>query len=61
MLKKLDELEEHPDFYVRTEEEILLTSEDKIKSRIDFNKVPNILFHEIEFLYTLYTFYIYWV
>lgn len=29
MLKKLDELEEHPNFYIRTEENILLNSQDQ--------------------------------
>lgn len=39
MLAKLDSLEEHPDFYLRTEEDVLLASEDKIKSGETFEKV----------------------
>lgn len=38
MLKKLDELEEHPDFYVRTEEDVLLAPESEIKSGATFEK-----------------------
>lgn len=39
MLKKLDELEEHPTFYERFEEEILLASETALKSGKMFEEV----------------------
>ena len=39
MLKKLDELEEHPDFYVRTEEDVLLAPESEIKNGANFENV----------------------
>lgn len=39
MLKKLDELEEHPDFYLRTEEQIFLDSQDKNISDTILNEV----------------------
>lgn len=39
MLKKLDELEEHPTFYERTEEEILLTPEAMLKPGKTFEEV----------------------
>ncbi|XP_032455346.1 putative gamma-glutamylcyclotransferase CG2811 isoform X2 [Nasonia vitripennis] len=38
MLTKLDELEEHPEFYVRTEEDVLLAPENEIKSGATFEK-----------------------
>lgn len=37
MLEKLDELEEHPEFYVRTEENVLLATEN---SNDSFDEVP---------------------
>lgn len=39
MLKKLDELEEHPAFYERTEEEVLLTPESILKPGKTFEEV----------------------
>lgn len=39
MLKKLDELEEHPLFYERTEEEVLLIPEAIFKSGKTFEEV----------------------
>lgn len=39
MLKKLDELEEHPNFYVRTEEDALLAPENEIKKGASFERV----------------------
>lgn len=39
MLKKLDELEEHPAFYERTEEEILLAPEAALKPGKSFEEV----------------------
>lgn len=39
MLKKLDELEEHPTFYERFEEEILLAPETALKSGKTFEEV----------------------
>lgn len=44
MMEKLDELEEHPDFYVRSEENILLAPEDAIKNGAKFENVMNYLF-----------------
>lgn len=39
MLKRLDELEEHPTFYERTEEEVLLAPEAVFKSGKTFEEV----------------------
>lgn len=39
MLKKLDELEEHPKFYERTEEKILLAPEASFKLGKTFEEV----------------------
>lgn len=39
MLKRLDELEEHPTFYERTEEEVLLAPEAAFKSGKTFEEV----------------------
>ncbi|KAG7189140.1 hypothetical protein KM043_008708 [Ampulex compressa] len=39
MLKKLDELEEHPDFYERTEEDVLWATEAKLKAKNNFEEV----------------------
>lgn len=39
MLKKLDELEEHPSFYERTEEEVLLAPEAMLKPGKTFEEV----------------------
>ncbi|KYM87051.1 hypothetical protein ALC53_03668 [Atta colombica] len=39
MLKRLDELEEHPQFYERTEETVLLASEAAFKSEKTFEEV----------------------
>jgi gamma-glutamylaminecyclotransferase len=39
MLKKLDDLEEHPNFYVRTEDSVLLAPESKIKHGASFESV----------------------
>lgn len=39
MLKKLDELEEHPKFYERTEEKILLAPEAALKPGKTFEEV----------------------
>lgn len=39
MLKKLDELEEHPAFYKRSEENILFALESKVKSMDKFEEV----------------------
>lgn len=39
MLKRLDELEEHPTFYERTEEEVLLAPETVFKSGKTFEEV----------------------
>lgn len=55
MLAKLDELEEHPNFYIRTEEDVLLATEDKIKNGENFEKVLKI-FYLIFLLLINYTF-----
>lgn len=39
MLTRLDELEEHPTFYERTEEEILLAPETTLKPGKTFEEV----------------------
>ncbi|XP_014212003.1 putative gamma-glutamylcyclotransferase CG2811 isoform X2 [Copidosoma floridanum] len=39
MLKSLDELEEHPNFYVRTEEDVLLASENGLKKGANFEDI----------------------
>lgn len=39
MLKRLDELEEHPKFYERTEEKVLLASEAALKPEKTFEEV----------------------
>lgn len=39
MLKKLDELEEHPKFYKRTEEKVLLAPESVLKFGKNFEEV----------------------
>lgn len=39
MLKKLDELEEHPTFYERSEEDLLVAPEGKTKSSDNFEEV----------------------
>ncbi|XP_018393960.1 PREDICTED: putative gamma-glutamylcyclotransferase CG2811 isoform X2 [Cyphomyrmex costatus] len=39
MMERLDELEEHPKFYVRTEETVLLTSEASLKPGKTFEEV----------------------
>ncbi|XP_015609380.1 putative gamma-glutamylcyclotransferase CG2811 isoform X2 [Cephus cinctus] len=39
MLTKLDELEEHPSFYVRTEDDVLLSPESEIKSGNNFDEM----------------------
>lgn len=41
MLKKLDELEEHPAFYERFQEDILWATEAKAKSATNFDEVIN--------------------
>ena len=42
MLKRLDALEEHPQFYERTEETILLASETALKPGKIFEEVMNL-------------------
>lgn len=42
MLEKLDELEEHPSFYVRTEEDVLMAPAANLKTDINFEEVPNL-------------------
>lgn len=49
MLKKLDELEEHPTFYERSEEDVLVAPEGKAKSSDNFEEV-DIAFKNISFL-----------
>lgn len=39
MLEKLDELEEHPTFYERSEESVMLAPEAKIKANGNFEEV----------------------
>ncbi|XP_011496426.1 PREDICTED: putative gamma-glutamylcyclotransferase CG2811 [Ceratosolen solmsi marchali] len=39
MLKKLDDLEEHPNFYVRTEDNVLLAPESEIKRGESFESI----------------------
>ena len=39
MLENLDKLEEHPNFYVRTQEDLLLAPESKINSGETFERV----------------------
>lgn len=39
MLKKLDELEEHPNFYERTEEDVLLAPETTLKPGKTYEEV----------------------
>lgn len=39
MLKRLDELEEHPTFYERTEEEVVLAPEAMLKAGKTFEEV----------------------
>lgn len=39
MLKKLDELEEHPTFYERSEENVLIAPEAKAKASDNFEVV----------------------
>lgn len=48
MLKKLDELEEHPTFYERSEEDLLVAPEGKTKSSDNFEEV-DIVFRNISF------------
>ncbi|XP_043473920.1 putative gamma-glutamylcyclotransferase CG2811 isoform X2 [Leptopilina heterotoma] len=50
MLKKLDELEEHPDFYLRTEEHILLDSQDQNISDTILNEDTSLIKAWIYFL-----------
>ena len=42
MLKRLDALEEHPQFYERTEETVLLASETALKPGKIFEEVMNL-------------------
>ncbi|CAL1679904.1 unnamed protein product [Lasius platythorax] len=50
MLKRLDELEEHPTFYERTEEEVLLTPEATLKPGKTFEEVGELTKAWIYFL-----------
>ncbi|XP_061939617.1 putative gamma-glutamylcyclotransferase CG2811 isoform X4 [Apis cerana] len=50
MLKKLDELEEHPAFYKRSEENILFAPESKVKSMDKFEEVSTLIKVWIYFL-----------
>ncbi|XP_025157240.1 putative gamma-glutamylcyclotransferase CG2811 isoform X2 [Harpegnathos saltator] len=50
MLKKLDELEEHPAFYERTEEEILLAPEAMLKPGRTFEEISELTRAWIYFL-----------
>ncbi|XP_051164418.1 putative gamma-glutamylcyclotransferase CG2811 isoform X2 [Leptopilina boulardi] len=50
MLKKLDELEEHPNFYIRTEENILLNSQDQNIADTILNENTNLIKAWIYFL-----------
>lgn len=50
MLKRLDELEEHPTFYERTEEEVLLAPETAFKSGKTFEEVGELTKASIYFL-----------
>lgn len=42
MLMNLDELEEHPSFYVRTEHEVQLIPESEIKTDVPLDKIENV-------------------
>ncbi|XP_033318833.1 putative gamma-glutamylcyclotransferase CG2811 isoform X2 [Bombus bifarius] len=42
MLKKLDELEEHPTFYERSEEDLLIAPEGKTKSSDNFEEISTL-------------------
>ncbi|XP_017788823.1 PREDICTED: putative gamma-glutamylcyclotransferase CG2811 isoform X2 [Habropoda laboriosa] len=50
MLKKLDELEEHPTFYERSQENVLWASEAKAKSSDNFEEVSTLIKVWIYFL-----------
>lgn len=50
MLTKLDELEEHPNFYERSEEDVLLAAESKLKSSKNFEEVARLTKAWIYFL-----------
>ncbi|XP_623476.1 putative gamma-glutamylcyclotransferase CG2811 isoform X4 [Apis mellifera] len=50
MLKKLDELEEHPAFYKRSEENVLFAPESKVKSMDKFEEVSTLIKVWIYFL-----------
>ncbi|XP_015428580.1 PREDICTED: putative gamma-glutamylcyclotransferase CG2811 isoform X2 [Dufourea novaeangliae] len=43
MLKKLDELEEHPAFYERSETDVLIAPEAKVKANENFEEVGTML------------------
>ncbi|XP_066587477.1 putative gamma-glutamylcyclotransferase CG2811 isoform X2 [Prorops nasuta] len=50
MLKSLDELEEHPNFYVRSEEEVYLATDADYKSKANFAEVGTLTKAWIYFL-----------
>ncbi|XP_053995506.1 putative gamma-glutamylcyclotransferase CG2811 [Hylaeus anthracinus] len=50
MLKKLDELEEHPAFYQRSEADVLMAPEAKIKTNDNFEEVGTLMKVWIYFL-----------
>ncbi|XP_014487478.1 PREDICTED: putative gamma-glutamylcyclotransferase CG2811 isoform X2 [Dinoponera quadriceps] len=50
MLRRLDELEEHPTFYERTEEEVLLTPEARLRPGKTFEEVGELTKAWIYFL-----------
>lgn len=52
MLKKLDELEEHPKFYERTEEKILLALETALKPGKTFEEVIRLLHVHIYLIFS---------
>lgn len=52
MLKKLDELEEHPTFYERSEEDLLIAPEGKAKSSNNFEEV-DIVSSQLLFLFKI--------
>ncbi|XP_012260078.1 putative gamma-glutamylcyclotransferase CG2811 isoform X2 [Athalia rosae] len=49
-MKYLDELEEHPDFYVRTEDEVRLITDSEYKNEAKFDEVGELIKAWIYFL-----------
>ncbi|KAL2718035.1 gamma-glutamylaminecyclotransferase C isoform X1, partial [Vespula squamosa] len=50
MLTRLDELEEHPNFYERTEEDVFMATESKLKSNSNFEEIGTLTKAWIYFL-----------